>query len=148
MPYFIFIRFIADNAPVRHQVFANNRLSLSLVSSTPLRNIFLLGTGLAFGLLSKIYACLTDPEYGPSITPEKSPFMYSVRDEGLKDFFDYLKHHVRRPTIYIACNSDLIVSSLIRNGLVCSRSLEFQAHVGYSVSAVCIYADRLVSNDG
>jgi SAM-dependent methyltransferase len=78
---------------VRHEVFANNRLSLLLVSSSPLPNIFLQRTSVTFGLLNEMHICLTDPEYGPSLAPEKSPFMYTVRDEGLKDFFDYLKHH-------------------------------------------------------
>jgi len=46
-----------------------------------------------FGLLNKIYACLTDPEYGPSLAPEKSIFMYNVKDEGVKNYFDYLKNN-------------------------------------------------------
>ena len=84
-----------NNLAVRPDVFANNRLSLLLVSSAPIPNIVMLGTTLTFGLADKIYSCLADPEYGHSLAPEKSPFMYNVRDEGRKDFFDYMKYHVR-----------------------------------------------------
>jgi hypothetical protein len=82
---------------VRPDVFANNRLSLLLVSSTPLADRLLLSTTVTFGPADKFHACLTDLAYGPSMSPEKSPFMYNVKNEGLKDFFDYMKHHVRRP---------------------------------------------------
>jgi len=82
---------------VRPDVFANNHLSLLLVSSTPVADRLLLSTTVTFGPADKFYACLTDLAYGPSMSPEKSPFMYNVKNEGLKDFFDYMKHHVRRP---------------------------------------------------
>ena len=131
-------------ALVRHNVFANNRLSLLLVSSSPLPNIFLQRTSVTFGLLNEMHICLTDPEYGPSLAPEKSPFMYTVRDEGLKDFFDYLKHHVRRTTIYIARISDLMISSLIWSRLACHQSLKCRAHIGDSFLAVCIWDDFVI----
>ena len=92
-----------DFSPVRHEGFANSRLSLSLGSGAPLANIFLMGTNFFYVFVNKIHACLTDPDYGPSLVPEKSTFMYCVRDEGVRDFYDYLKHHVRRKVIRIAC---------------------------------------------
>jgi hypothetical protein len=73
---------------------------------------------MSFGAVSQIHACLTDPEYGPSLAAEKSAFMYTVRDEGLKDHFDYLKHHVRQTTVYIYCVTYMVVFSLRRNRLV------------------------------
>jgi hypothetical protein len=90
------LRFLATRncfREVRHEVFANSRLSLSLGSGAPLANIFLMGTNFFYVFVNKIHACLTDPDYGPSLVPEKSTFMYCVRDEGVRDFYDYLKHH-------------------------------------------------------
>src|ERR1700691_5043379 len=56
-----------DFSPVRHEVFANSRLSLSLGSGAPLANIFLMGTNFFYVFVNKIHACLTDPDYGPSL---------------------------------------------------------------------------------
>ena len=84
------------------------------MSSSPVAILCLLSTTVTFGAANQIYACLTDPEYGPSLKPEKSPFMYNVRNEGLADFFDYLKHHVCQLTVYTAYISYMI--SLARSG--------------------------------
>jgi hypothetical protein len=74
--------------------------------------------------------------------------MFTVRDEGLKDFFDYLKHHVREQTIYIAFISDLMIASLTWNRFACPRPLNVCAHIVYSFLAVRIWDDFLFGNDG
>jgi hypothetical protein len=120
---------------VRRDVFANNRLSLPLVSSTSLAHLFIMATSLSFGAVSQIHACLTDPEYGPSLAADKSAFMYTVRDEGLKDLFDYIKHHVRQPTVYICCVVYSIVFSLTSNRSVGRQKTENeQPDFAYSFS--------------
>jgi hypothetical protein len=95
------LRAVSDNinsetfALVRYDVFANNRLSLNLVSSTPLSIVVLLATPTKLEVLSKVYACLTDPEYSTSFASDKSVFMYRFKDEGITSFFDYLQKNVR-----------------------------------------------------
>lgn len=120
----IYSHFRLTLTSVRRDVFANNRLSLPLVSPSPLANLILMSTNLTFGPANKIYACLADPEYGHSLASVKSPFMYNVRDEGRKDFFDYMKHHVRQITFYKTCISDMIFFSLTKNRLVSCDRLE------------------------
>jgi hypothetical protein len=105
--------------------------------------MILLGTGVMFGLLNKIYACLTDPEYGPSLAPEKSIFMYNVKDEGVKNYFDYLKNNVRRSVVY-DLQFYLMASSLVWSRLVYCHLWECQAHTGDSFQAVCIRDGRFV----
>ncbi|KIM78300.1 hypothetical protein PILCRDRAFT_824514 [Piloderma croceum F 1598] len=97
------LRFLASKhcfREVRRDVFANSRLSLPLVSSSSLALLFIMSTSLSFGAVSQIHAYLTDPEYGPSLAAEKSAFMYTVRDEGLKDLFDYMKHHPEEEQLF------------------------------------------------
>jgi hypothetical protein len=106
------------HTPVRCDIFANNRLSLPLVSSTPLADVLLLSTTVSSGAAKNFYECLTDPEYGPSLAPEKCPFMYNVRDEGFKDFFDYIRHHVCQPA-HKTCIAKPIIFSPMRNRLGC-----------------------------
>jgi hypothetical protein len=48
--------------------------------------------------------------------------MYNVRNEGLADFFDYLKHHVCQLTVYTAYISYMISFSQIWSRLVCYYS--------------------------
>jgi hypothetical protein len=51
-------------------------------------------TGMVFSGAAALPDALRDPEWGPSSEPSKSAFIYSVKDEKLADFFEYLKVHV------------------------------------------------------
>jgi len=55
--------------------------------------VVLFATPTKIEVSSKVYACLTDPEYGPSFAPDKSIFMYRFKDEGITSFFDYLEQN-------------------------------------------------------
>ncbi|KAF9460000.1 O-methyltransferase-domain-containing protein [Collybia nuda] len=63
-------------------VFANNRLSLMLHSNEPVSSFIDLLKEPSQAAAS-LRACLEDPEYGPSKSLYKSPFMYSIKDQGL-----------------------------------------------------------------
>jgi hypothetical protein len=80
-------------------VFANNRISLTLIRSTT-ADALLLNTGMTLSGVAALPETLRDPEYGPSYEPSKSAFMYSVKDENLTNYFEYLKVHVSYTNLY------------------------------------------------
>ncbi|KAK1215011.1 hypothetical protein PQX77_022396 [Marasmius sp. AFHP31] len=79
---------VADN------IFANNRLSLMLLSSNPMSAtvMFIAGSGLKAA--HSLPEALVDPEYGMSVAVNKTPFAYVVRGEMENtSFFDWCKAH-------------------------------------------------------
>ncbi|KAL0059950.1 hypothetical protein AAF712_013299 [Marasmius tenuissimus] len=76
---------------VAEDVFTNNRLSLTLLSSNPVSASVLLFTGECLKANNFIPEAFTDPEYGTSTAVNKTAFSYSVRGEmenlGLFDWY-------------------------------------------------------------
>ncbi|TFK31780.1 S-adenosyl-L-methionine-dependent methyltransferase [Crucibulum laeve] len=65
---------------VSTNVFANNRLSLTLLSSNPISaSVRLFTEGLNRGV-ANFYETLTDPEFAYSHEPSKAPFMYDFKE--------------------------------------------------------------------
>ncbi|KAH9949723.1 S-adenosyl-L-methionine-dependent methyltransferase [Amylocystis lapponica] len=79
-------------------VFANNRLSLILQSSNSAGDLATLYTDEVAQGAFTLYETLKDPDCGYSYEPTKSPFMYSVADEGVDGtFFNWMvAHHFGR----------------------------------------------------
>lgn len=76
-------------------VFSNNHLSLSLLSSSPSSDL----VGLFAEQFQKCFAfvpeALADPDYGPSYDPVKSSFMFAYKASGIEgNMFDWMKAHV------------------------------------------------------
>jgi hypothetical protein len=79
-------------------VFANNRLSLTLHSSNPVRDLAHCHVTLTPKAATVLYQNLTELPYGPSYEFRMAPFMHAVQDEGIiGGFFDWLQAHVRIP---------------------------------------------------
>lgn len=78
-------------------VFANNRLSLTLLSSNPTSATVGLFTEECSRGVTALYDNLSDPDYASSYDSNKSAFMYSIKDE-ITDgsLFDWYALHVRR----------------------------------------------------
>ncbi|KAF9011713.1 S-adenosyl-L-methionine-dependent methyltransferase [Cyathus striatus] len=66
---------------VSKNVFTNTRLSLTLLSSNPISSSVKLFTDDFNKGLALLNECLTDTEFGASHEPEKSPFMFSLKDK-------------------------------------------------------------------
>ncbi|KAH7908714.1 S-adenosyl-L-methionine-dependent methyltransferase [Hygrophoropsis aurantiaca] len=82
-------------------VFANNRLSLILKSSSNpgcLVRIHAQDVSQAAGVL---YETLTEPDYAASYDPDKAPLIYALKQKGLKgSFFDWMKEDDERRESY------------------------------------------------
>ncbi|KAF8067694.1 O-methyltransferase-domain-containing protein [Lyophyllum atratum] len=79
---------------VEPEIFANNRLSLVLQSSSNVSYLTYCHTTLGPKAASVFYDNLTNKDYATSYDPGKSPFMQAVQDEGIRgSFFDWLKAH-------------------------------------------------------
>ncbi|KAG6852680.1 hypothetical protein C0991_009963 [Blastosporella zonata] len=79
---------------VKPDVFANNRLSLVLQSSSDASYLTMCHTTLAPRAVSILYDNLTNPGSALSYNPKDSPYMQAVKDEGIDGtFFDWLKAH-------------------------------------------------------
>ncbi|KAG5723110.1 Sterigmatocystin 8-O-methyltransferase [Termitomyces sp. T112] len=79
---------------VEPDVFANNRLSLVLLSSSDVACLTLCHTTLAPRAASILYDNLSNPKSAASYDPKDSPFMQVVKDEGIHGtFFNWLKAH-------------------------------------------------------
>ncbi|KAH0581808.1 hypothetical protein H2248_011490 [Termitomyces sp. 'cryptogamus'] len=79
---------------VEPDVFANNRLSLVLLSTSDVACLTLCHTTLAPRAASILYDNLSNPNSASSYDPKDSPFMQVVKDEGIDGtFFDWLKVH-------------------------------------------------------
>lgn len=87
--------FVAEGiVTVRADVFANNRLSLTLIHS-PGADLLLLMTGMIYNGAGALPDALIDTHFGPSYEPTKSPLMYHLKSTGFDgDFFQYLKVNV------------------------------------------------------
>jgi len=86
---------------VKPEVFANNRLSLVLHSSSNVSCLTYCHTTLGPKAASVFYDNLTNPEYAASYSPSKSPFMQAVQDEGIQGaFFDWLKAHPEKRSTF------------------------------------------------
>ncbi|KZP34272.1 S-adenosyl-L-methionine-dependent methyltransferase [Athelia psychrophila] len=85
---------------VSQGVFANNRLSSQLVSSTPVGDCCLLIGGISMLGANSLHAWLTDPEYGLSEGPAPASFIYSIKDQGRTDLFDWLNHNPEWLTLF------------------------------------------------
>jgi hypothetical protein len=80
--------------PVAPDVFANNRLSHTLVDS-PAADLLLLMTGMIHEGSFSLPDALKDPQFGPSNEPSKSAFMYFRKDKGVDGtLFSYLETNV------------------------------------------------------
>ncbi|KAL0060251.1 hypothetical protein AAF712_012961 [Marasmius tenuissimus] len=79
---------------VEDSIFANNRLSLTLLSSNPMSAIVATLAGENLRAVASLPEALVDPEYGASVAPDKTSFTYTVRGE-MKNasFFDWYKTH-------------------------------------------------------
>ncbi|KAF8645727.1 hypothetical protein AX16_007595 [Volvariella volvacea WC 439] len=77
-------------------VFANNRLSVMLLSENPISYFSRLCTDEASQAALSLYETLTDPTFGPSFETIKSPFLYSVRDKFSGNFLDYITPERRK----------------------------------------------------
>ncbi|KAJ8073210.1 hypothetical protein PM082_020079 [Marasmius tenuissimus] len=66
---------------VAENVFANNRLSLTLLSTNPVSVTVLLNTGESLKGVNSIPEAMGDPEYGASVAVNKTAFTYSVKGE-------------------------------------------------------------------
>jgi hypothetical protein len=75
-------------------VFANNRLSLTLVDS-PSADLLLLMTGVVQEGSIALPDAIKDPQFGHSNEPSKSALMYFHKDKGVEGtLFSYLEQNV------------------------------------------------------
>ncbi|KAH9949707.1 S-adenosyl-L-methionine-dependent methyltransferase [Amylocystis lapponica] len=75
-------------------VFANNRLSLVLLSSSSVSDLVSLHTTEMARGGSLFLETLSDKEYAFSYDPTKAPYMYAVRNEGIQGtYFDWMIAH-------------------------------------------------------
>ena len=75
-------------------VYANNRLSLTLVES-PSADLLLLMTGMCHDASSSLPEAVMDPQFGSSNDASKSAFMYHHKDNGIGGtLFSYLHANV------------------------------------------------------
>ncbi|KAH7923036.1 S-adenosyl-L-methionine-dependent methyltransferase [Leucogyrophana mollusca] len=82
-------------------VFANNRLSLILKSSSnPGCLVRIHAQDVSQGA-AVLYETLTEPEYATSYDPDKAPLIYALKKKGLKgSFFDWMKEDDERRESY------------------------------------------------
>lgn len=80
---------------VKTGVFANNRLSTTLKSSTAPADYLLINSWARSEGSNSLDRCLIDPTFGPSYEPAKAPFLYHMKDSRYGGFFDYLRANVR-----------------------------------------------------
>lgn len=76
--------------------FANNPLSMSILSDTPLWAILAVRLNQCDPLsMGKFYEALTTPEYSHSYDPKRTTFSLAIQDT-IPDgtFFEWLKEHV------------------------------------------------------
>jgi hypothetical protein len=86
----------AHSTKVSTDVFANNRLSLTLVDSNPSSGIMNFFDDEYDYAVHMIPNALTDPEYRDSYEVSKTAFMYSIKDQGVRGgHFDWMQLHVR-----------------------------------------------------
>ncbi|KAK7453456.1 hypothetical protein VKT23_011729 [Stygiomarasmius scandens] len=79
---------------VSDSAFANNRLSLTLLSSNPVSSTILLDTYECLKGANALPESMAIPEYAESETPNKSAFTYAVRDENINGgLFEWYKRH-------------------------------------------------------
>ncbi|KDQ24954.1 hypothetical protein PLEOSDRAFT_1114007 [Pleurotus ostreatus PC15] len=78
---------------VESNVFANNRLSLTLLPETSVVDILDLKTGEMHRKATLwVYDALVDPDFGPTYDGNKSPLVYALRREGFDgSLYDYLQ---------------------------------------------------------
>ncbi|KAJ7832037.1 O-methyltransferase-domain-containing protein [Mycena olivaceomarginata] len=82
-------------------VFANNRLSLTLHSSNPVRDLAHCHVTLTPKAATVLYQNLTELPYGPSYEFRMAPFMHAVQDEGIiGGFFDWLQAHPEKRSTF------------------------------------------------
>ena len=83
-----------STSTVGPDVYANNRLSLTLVDS-PAADLLWLMTGMIHDAAISLPKAILDPDFGPSDDPAKSSFMYYHKDEGIDGtLFDYFDANV------------------------------------------------------
>ena len=79
---------------VRPDVYANNRLSVAMADA-PVADLLLLMTGMVHEASFSLPETVIDPQFGLSIEPSESAFMYHHKDKGISGtLFDYLKANV------------------------------------------------------
>ncbi|KAH8824320.1 O-methyltransferase-domain-containing protein [Flagelloscypha sp. PMI_526] len=77
---------------VSRDVFANNRLSLTLLSTNPVSDLIGTFSDECFQGVWALHDVLSDSEYGPAVSEEKAAFAYALRSEMPgATLFDYLK---------------------------------------------------------
>ncbi|KAG6915159.1 hypothetical protein DXG01_012954 [Tephrocybe rancida] len=88
---------------IKPDVFANNRLSMVLLSSSDVACLTLCHTTLAPRAASILHENLSDPKTAFSYDPKDSPFMQVVKHEGIDGtFFDWLKAHPEKRALKVA----------------------------------------------
>ena len=81
---------------MKHNVFANNRLSQELLSTNAMSSFVDLLTNSPQIAALNLQAAFADPRYATSKDPSLSPFMYSMKDKGVDGLtvYDVLKSDV------------------------------------------------------
>jgi len=89
---------ISDAArTVTHDVFANNRVSLGLISSNPINSLLGHWGGECSIAYNKLYETLTDAEYGHSYEVRHASFAFAKKEQGTDgSLFDWYNTHVCR----------------------------------------------------
>ena len=85
---------------VNRDVFANNRLSLVIKSTSNVGYLARSGGGIGSQAASVLFDALSDPEYGASHDPGKSAFLYAMKQKGLpavSNAFEMLEMDVSHP---------------------------------------------------
>ncbi|KAH7909765.1 S-adenosyl-L-methionine-dependent methyltransferase [Hygrophoropsis aurantiaca] len=81
-------------------VFANNRLSLILRSSSNAGCLVRIHAQDVSQVAGVLYETLVDPEYATSYEPDKAPLIYVLKQKGLASFFDWIKEDDERREHY------------------------------------------------
>jgi hypothetical protein len=88
--------YLTQRHVVERDVFANNRLSLILQSSSPVADLAYLHLGIVSKANAILYQNFTTQPYADSYELSKSPFMHAVESEGIEGgYFQWLNAHVR-----------------------------------------------------
>ncbi|KAJ6597724.1 O-methyltransferase-domain-containing protein [Mycena vulgaris] len=86
---------------VERDVFANNRLSLILLSSNPVADLAYCHLAIVSKANAILYQDFTTPPYADSYEFSKSPFMHAVESEGIEGgYFQWLNAHPEKRLVF------------------------------------------------
>jgi hypothetical protein len=82
---------------VKADTFANTRITSPLLSANPVSDLVAVYVDECAKSVQSLTAWMTDEDFSSSERPEKSAFMYTLRDEKMREedtLFDWLSLHV------------------------------------------------------